>query len=148
MLNNKTHNRLKLQAKGVLAVAQWDWRCLCSTRMQVRSPAWHSELQDLVMPPLWRRSQLWLGFDLWPGNSICHHGVVKRKKQTKNWVRDLNRHGDTQTARKQRDTQHHQSLEVCKSNQNARYHLTPLGWLLSKRKSGEFPSWCSGNKSD
>ena len=101
MLNNKTHNRLKLQAKGVLAVAQWDWRCLCSTRMQVRSPAWHSELKDLVMPPLWRRSKQWLGFDLWPGNSICHHGVVKRNKQTKNWVRDLNRQGDTQMARKQ-----------------------------------------------
>ena len=41
----------------VSAVMPWDQWCLCSTRTQVRSPAWHSGLKDPVLP------QLWLGPD-------------------------------------------------------------------------------------
>ena len=33
-----------------------------TTEVQVHSPAWHSGLKDLAV------SQLWLGFNPWPGN--------------------------------------------------------------------------------
>ena len=34
----------------VPAVEQWDWRHLCSTRMQVQSPAWHRRLKICLFP--------------------------------------------------------------------------------------------------
>ena len=37
---------------GLPAVVQQDWRHLCSTRMQVRSPASHSGLKDQALPQL------------------------------------------------------------------------------------------------
>ena len=41
-------------------MAQWDWRCLCSARTQVRSLAQRSGWIWLLLP-LWHRSQLRLG---------------------------------------------------------------------------------------
>ena len=48
---------------GVPAVMQWDQWLLCSTRMQVRFPAQHSGLKNLVLLQLWCRSQLQLSSD-------------------------------------------------------------------------------------
>ena len=53
-------------------MAQWDLRHLCSTRMHIRSPNRHSGLNDPA-----------LGFDPWPGNSLCC-GVAKKEKEKKN----------------------------------------------------------------
>ena len=53
-------------------------QCLCNTRMQVQSLAWHSGLKDPAFQQLWHRSQLWLGSDPWPGNCICR-GVAKKQ---------------------------------------------------------------------
>ena len=66
---------------GVPAVVSLDWRHLCSIRSQVWSPAWYSGLKGLVLPQLWYRSQLQLGYDPWPGNSICHGVANKEKKR-------------------------------------------------------------------
>ena len=67
---------------GVATVAQWDqWYC-CKTRTQVCSLACglsHSGLGDLVLLQLWCR--LWLRFDLWPGNFICHQKKKKKKRK-------------------------------------------------------------------
>ena len=63
-------------------MAQQELQCLCSSRTQVQSPAWHSGLKDPALQQLWHRSPLWLRFDLWPGNSICCR-VAKRKKKKK-----------------------------------------------------------------
>ena len=69
---------------GVATVAQWDqWYC-CKTRTQVCSLACglsHSGLGDLVLLQLWCR--LWLRFDLWPGNFICHQKKKKKEKKRK-----------------------------------------------------------------
>ena len=65
-------------------MAQWHRQHLCS--------AGHSgvaqRVRDLVLPQLWRRSQLWLRSDPWPGNSICR-GAAKKEKRKKIyiWVR-------------------------------------------------------------
>ena len=40
------------------------------------------------MPQLWRRSQLWLGSDPWPGNSISH-GAAKKEKTSLSQPRGL-----------------------------------------------------------
>ena len=48
----------------------------------------HSGLQDLALPQLWRRSQLWLRSDPWPGNPICRK-VAKKAKQNKRSLADL-----------------------------------------------------------
>ena len=52
-------------------MAQWDQEPLCSARMEVRSPAWCSGLQDPALSQLHLGLQLWLRSDLWPENSIC-----------------------------------------------------------------------------
>ena len=39
-------------------------------------------VKDLVLPQLWHRSQLWLGSDSWPANSIWH-GVAKKRGKKK-----------------------------------------------------------------
>ena len=57
------HKEVENWTDGVSAVAQQDGTCLCSTKTQVRPPAWHSGLKDLVLPQLWRRSQLQLRSD-------------------------------------------------------------------------------------
>ena len=38
-------------------------------------------LKDLALLQLQRRSPLWLGSDLWPGNSICPRRLKKKKKE-------------------------------------------------------------------
>ena len=40
-------------------------------------------VKDLVLPWLWLRSQLQLGFDPWPGNSICYGAAKNEKKINK-----------------------------------------------------------------
>ena len=49
--------------------------------MQVWSLAQHSGLKDPALPQLRRRSQLQLGSDPWPGNSICYEVAKKKKKK-------------------------------------------------------------------
>ena len=51
-------------------VAQWNQRHLCSTRSQIPFPAQHSGLKDHGLLQLWNRSQMQLGSDPWPENSI------------------------------------------------------------------------------
>ena len=46
-------------------------------------PAWNSGLKDPVLPQLQCRSQLWLGSDPWPWNSICCKVAKKKKKKSK-----------------------------------------------------------------
>ena len=64
----------------VPTVVQWDWWRLCSTRMQVRSPAQHNGLKDPVLPQ-WHWLQLWLGSD--PGLGTPHVLGQPKSKQTK-----------------------------------------------------------------
>ena len=68
---------------GVPAVAQQEGQCPCSARMQVQSPAQHSGLKDPALPQLLHRSQLQLGSDPWPGNSVCQAMAIKEKKHKK-----------------------------------------------------------------
>ena len=70
--------------QGVPAMPQWDGRHLCSTRTQVWSPVQYSGLMGLALPQLQHRSQLWLGSDPWPGNSICCGADKKEKKSSNN----------------------------------------------------------------
>ena len=56
---------------GVPTVGQWDWRCLCGTRTQAQSPAWHSGLKGLVLLYLWH------GSDPWPGELHVPWGSQK-----------------------------------------------------------------------
>ena len=80
----KTKTKTKKQKiLGVPAVVQRDQWCLCSARMQVRSPAWHSGLKDPVLPPLQPRLQLWLRSDPWPGNFICHGEAKNESSQAR-----------------------------------------------------------------
>ena len=63
MLNNfKMNVNLKASIRGVTAVAQWVKNLTAATwvtrEAQVRSLAQHSGLKDVVLPQLWRRSQL------------------------------------------------------------------------------------------
>ena len=51
------------QLSGVPAVAQW--------------------VKDLALLQLWRRLQLWLGFDSWPGNFYMPWVWPKKKNKTK-----------------------------------------------------------------
>ena len=66
---------------GASAVVQQDQQCLCSTRTQVPSPARHSGLKHLALLHLWYGSQLRIGSDPWPGNSICQEAAKKEKKK-------------------------------------------------------------------
>ena len=60
-------------------MAQWDWQHLCSTMMQVQSPARHSGLKDLALPQQQHGSQLRLGSD--PGLEIHDMGRPKKKNK-------------------------------------------------------------------
>ena len=57
----------KLEENGVPAVAQWinDPARLCGAGL---SPDPVQQVKDLVLPQLWHRLQMQLGFDPWPGN--------------------------------------------------------------------------------
>ena len=78
------HHHTQDTKLGVLSVLdwQWDWQCLCSTRMQVESPVPHSGSKDPALLQLCCQSQLWFGSDSWPRNSI-HYRVAKREKKKK-----------------------------------------------------------------
>ena len=79
-------NSIKLPRKDkceVLSVEQLRiWHCLCGEAGSIPSPAqW---VKDLALPQLWRRFQLYLGFDPWPGNFHIlwvRPGKKKRKKE-------------------------------------------------------------------
>ena len=86
-VKRKKKKKKKNALRGVPAVEQWDWQHLGSTETQVQSPAQHSGLLDPAVPWLWLRSQLWLGSDPWPRNSICHR-AAKRKKRMPQEMRD------------------------------------------------------------
>ena len=60
-------------------MAQWDWQCLGSSRMQVQSPVWHRRLKD-------QQLQMQLGSDPWPRNSTFHRASKNegKKQKTKN----------------------------------------------------------------
>ena len=61
-------------------MGQQDMQHLCSARKQVRSLAQHGVLRDLALPQLQCGSQLRLGSDPWPRNSICCGAAKKEKK--------------------------------------------------------------------
>ena len=63
------------QVKNLTAVAQ------IATEVWVQSPAWCSELKDLMMLQLQHKSQLLLGFNPWPGESPYAMGVAIKKKE-------------------------------------------------------------------
>ena len=65
---------------GIPNVAQQVWWHLCSARILVPPLAQHSALKNLALPQLRHRSQLQLGSNTWPGNSICRRVAKKRKK--------------------------------------------------------------------
>ena len=46
-------------------------------------PSWAQWVKDLVLMQLQLRSQLQLGSDPWPSNSICHRAAKKKKTKTK-----------------------------------------------------------------
>ena len=62
-------------------MAQWDQRLLCSVKMQVPSLAQHTGLKDPALLKLQRLSHLWLGYDPWPGNSVCGRAAKNEKKK-------------------------------------------------------------------
>ena len=45
------------------------------------------QVKDLVLPQLWRRLQLWFGFDPWPRN--YHMPRVRQKKKKKKKKKEL-----------------------------------------------------------
>ena len=64
----KGKKRAKVNFTGVPAVVQWvnDPACCCSVASSIPRPAqW---VKDPALLQLWCRSQMWLGFDCWPGN--------------------------------------------------------------------------------
>lgn len=61
-------------------MVQWDQQYLWSTEMQVQSPAQHSGLEAQALLQLLFGSQMRLGSDPWPRNSICHTVQPKDKK--------------------------------------------------------------------
>ena len=75
---------VKVTHAGVPAVVQQYLWCLWSTGSKVQCPAPTQWLKDLVLPKLWTRSQLRLGSDPWPGNSICHRVAKKGKGKKMN----------------------------------------------------------------
>ena len=59
----------------------WDWWYLGSSGTWLQSPARHSGVsKDLALLQLQLRLRQWLGYDPWPGNSICH-GMAKNGKK-------------------------------------------------------------------
>ena len=76
-------NPPKWARSGLCTAARWDQWPLCSTRMQVRSPACHHGSKEPVLPKLQCRLYLWLGSDPWPGNSTCWGRGQKKKKKKK-----------------------------------------------------------------
>ena len=60
-------------------MVQWEQRCLCSNRVPGLIPSLAKWVKDPVLPQLWCRLQLCLGFSLWLGNSICRGAAKKRE---------------------------------------------------------------------
>ena len=60
--------------------AQWNWHCLGSTMVWVRSQAQHNELKDLAWQQLWCRHNC--GSDLVPGPGT-HYATGQPKKKRK-----------------------------------------------------------------
>ena len=63
-------------------MAQWvnDLACICGGMGSI--PGLAQWVKDLTLMRLWRRLQLWLGFDPWPGNFHMAWGWLKKKKST------------------------------------------------------------------
>ena len=76
-------HRFRKPWTGVPTVVQQDRQYhVCSTRMQVWSPVWHSHRWPML-PQLWYRSQLRLRSDSWLKNSIWPGADKKDKKKKK-----------------------------------------------------------------
>ena len=71
-------------AQGVPTMVQWIKNptavTLVTVEVWVRSPPQHSGLKDLVLPQLWYRSKLWLGFSPWLGNFYMLWAQLKSEK--------------------------------------------------------------------
>ena len=81
----QSHKKHPLRlALDVPAAVQPDWWCLCSARMQVRSPAPHSRLKDSALLQLWHGFHLQLRSDPWPGSGTPQAmGSPERKERKK-----------------------------------------------------------------
>ena len=66
---------------GAPARVQQDQQCLCSSRMKVPLPAWHSGLKDPELPQLWCRLKLQLRSDPWPGELPYVTGRSGKRKE-------------------------------------------------------------------
>ena len=73
--------------KGIGEFLLWHSRlmfpaCVCGSAGSILSLVqW---VEDLMFLQLWCRSQLWLGFDPWPGNFVMPHlGVAKKENRKK-----------------------------------------------------------------
>ena len=73
--------------QSVITIFRMRSSCFGSTGLAVSLESWHTGLirspkqwvMDLALPQLQQRSQLHLGSDPWPGNSICL-GVAQKRK--------------------------------------------------------------------
>ena len=75
---------LLIQQTGVPSVAQWDRQCLCSSRDTGSIPGLAQWVKDPALLRSWHRSQLWLGFDSWPRNSLCHGAAERENNNSSN----------------------------------------------------------------
>ena len=68
-------------------MAQWVKNLTAAAQVpaevQVPSPTPHNGLEDPGSPQLWHRLQLWLGFNLWPGNIHMLQVQPLEKKKSK-----------------------------------------------------------------
>ena len=58
-------------------MVQGNQQCLCSGRDMGSVLGMAPRIEDLSLLQLWHGSQLWLRFDPWSGNSICHRAAKK-----------------------------------------------------------------------
>ena len=59
------------------SVVSWE----CWDTGLIPGPA--QQIKGLALPQLQVRSELWLGTDPWPGDSICHRAAKKEKQKKK-----------------------------------------------------------------
>ena len=75
--NTKINEEVPLWYNGISGVLG-----VLGCRFKPRLAQW---VKDPVLPQLQHRPQLWLRFNPWPRNSICH-GKAKKKKKKRSWL--------------------------------------------------------------